>query len=138
LRSPSSHWRRPSGSAASLSLSEVSFRRPSSFVALFIQWVWLLGLAVQGVGVALQAAALDRGRLTIIQPLLVTSVIFAMPFEYLPTGQKDHVAPSARCRHHRRGPRRVRDRRRSGRRVDNAPNSDWLAGCRKATTSCAN
>jgi hypothetical protein len=33
---------------ASLNLSEVSFRHPASFVALFIQWVWLVGLAAQG------------------------------------------------------------------------------------------
>jgi drug/metabolite transporter (DMT)-like permease len=72
---------------ASLNLSEVSFRHPASFVALFIQWVWLLGLAAQGVGVVLQGAALDRGRLAIIQPLLVTSVIFAMPLGYFLTGQ---------------------------------------------------
>src|SRR5262245_57129709 len=73
---------------ATLNLSEVSFRRPASFVALFIQWVWLLGLVAQGAGVVLQAAALDRGRLAIIQPLLVTSVIFAMPLGYFLTGQK--------------------------------------------------
>jgi drug/metabolite transporter (DMT)-like permease len=73
---------------ASLNLSEVSFRRPATFLALFIQWVWLLGLAAQGVGVALQGAALDRGRLAIVQPLLVTSVIFAMPLGYFLTGQK--------------------------------------------------
>jgi drug/metabolite transporter (DMT)-like permease len=36
----------------------------------------------------LQGAALDRGRLAIIQPLLVTSVIFAMPLGYFLTGQK--------------------------------------------------
>jgi drug/metabolite transporter (DMT)-like permease len=72
---------------ASLNLSEVSFRHPATFVALFIQWVWLLGLAAQGVGVVLQGAALDRGRLAIIQPLLVTSVIFAMPLGYFLTGQ---------------------------------------------------
>jgi hypothetical protein len=40
---------------ASLNLSEVSFRHPATFVALFIQWVWLLGLAAQGIGVVLQA-----------------------------------------------------------------------------------
>jgi drug/metabolite transporter (DMT)-like permease len=73
---------------ASLNLSEVSFRHPASFVALFVQWVWLLGLTAQGVGVVLQGAALDRGRLAIVQPLLVTSVIFAMPLGYFLTGQK--------------------------------------------------
>src|SRR5262245_66080505 len=36
----------------------------------------------------LQGAALDHGRLAIVQPLLVTSVIFAMPLGYFLTGQK--------------------------------------------------
>jgi hypothetical protein len=35
--------------------------------------------------VVLQGAALDRGRLAIVQPLLVTSVIFAVPFGYFLT-----------------------------------------------------
>jgi drug/metabolite transporter (DMT)-like permease len=73
---------------ASLSLSEVSFRRPATLIALFVQLVWLLGLAAQGAGVVLQGAALDRGRLAIVQPLLVTSVIFAMPLGYFLTGQQ--------------------------------------------------
>jgi drug/metabolite transporter (DMT)-like permease len=73
---------------ASLNLSEVSLRHPATFVALFIQWVWLLGLAAQGVGVVLQGGALDHGRLAIVQPLLVTSVIFAMPLGYFLTGQR--------------------------------------------------
>ena len=54
---------------------------------LLTQWVWLLGLAAQLLGVALQAAALDRGRVSIIQPLLVTSVIWALPLGYFMTGQ---------------------------------------------------
>jgi drug/metabolite transporter (DMT)-like permease len=64
---------------AALSLTGVSVRRPKSFLVLLTQWVWLLGLAAQLVGVALQAAALDRGRVSIIQPLLVTTVIWALP-----------------------------------------------------------
>ncbi len=50
--------------------------------------MWLLGLAAQGVGVVLQGAALDRGRLAIVQPLLVSSVIFAVPLGYFLTGQR--------------------------------------------------
>ena len=34
-----------------------------------------------------QAAALDRGRLAIIQPLLVTTVVFALPLGYFLTSQ---------------------------------------------------
>jgi drug/metabolite transporter (DMT)-like permease len=49
--------------------------------------VWLVGLGAQLVGVVLQAAALDRGRVAIIQPLLVTTVIWALPLGYFLTNQ---------------------------------------------------
>jgi len=73
---------------ATVSLAGVSFRHPKAFLALLTEWVWLLGLAAQGIGVVLQAAALDRGRVSIIQPLLVTSVIWALPLGYFLTGQR--------------------------------------------------
>ncbi len=72
---------------AALSLEGVSFRHPLSFLVLVGQWVWLLGLAAQIIGVVLQAAALDRGRVSIIQPLLVTTVIWALPLGYFLTHQ---------------------------------------------------
>ena len=72
---------------ASLSLTGVSVRHPKSFLVLLTRWVWLLGLAAQIVGIALQAAALDRGRVSIIQPLLVTTVIWALPLGYFLTHQ---------------------------------------------------
>jgi drug/metabolite transporter (DMT)-like permease len=72
---------------ASLSLTDVSVRHPKSFLVLLTQWIWLLGLVAQLVGVALQAAALDRGRVSIIQPLLVTTVIWALPLGYFLTHQ---------------------------------------------------
>ena len=72
---------------AALSLTGVSFRHPRSLLVLLTQWVWLLGLAAQIVGVVLQAAALDRGRVSIIQPLLVTTVIWALPLGYFLTHQ---------------------------------------------------
>jgi drug/metabolite transporter (DMT)-like permease len=56
-------------------------------LVLLIQWVWLLGLGAQVVGVVLQGAALDRGRVSIIQPLLVTTVIWALPLGYFLTHQ---------------------------------------------------
>ena len=58
-----------------------------ALVRLVGSGVWLLGLVAQGVGVALQAAALDRGRVAIIQPLLVTTIIWAMPLGYFLTKQ---------------------------------------------------
>jgi len=72
---------------AALGLSGVSFRQPKSILLLLTRWVWLLGLAAQIVGVVLQAAALDRGRVSIIQPLLVTTVIWALPLGYFLTRQ---------------------------------------------------
>ena len=62
--------------------------RPRGLVGLLTNWVWLLGLAAQILGIVLQAAALDRGRVAIIQPLLVTAVIWAMPLGYFLTEQK--------------------------------------------------
>lgn len=41
--------------------------------------VWLLGLVTDGLGYAAQAAALAIGRLIVVQPLLVASVVFALP-----------------------------------------------------------
>src|SRR5262249_21078469 len=72
---------------AALGLSGISLRRPKSVLLLLTRWVWLLGLAAQLVGVALQAAALDRGRVSIIQPLLVTTVIWSLPLGYFLTRQ---------------------------------------------------
>jgi len=60
---------------------------PRALLMLVTSWVWLLGLVAQLVGVGLQAAALDRGRVTIIQPLLVTSIVWALPLGYLLTQQ---------------------------------------------------
>jgi drug/metabolite transporter (DMT)-like permease len=72
---------------AALDLEGVSFRHPLSFAVLLGQWVWLLGLLVQIVGVVLQAQAHERGRVSIIQPLLVTTVIWALPLGYFLTHQ---------------------------------------------------
>ncbi len=41
--------------------------------------VWLAGIASDAVGFVAQAAALGIGRLAVVQPLLVTSVVFALP-----------------------------------------------------------
>jgi drug/metabolite transporter (DMT)-like permease len=66
----------------------VSAGDPRSFLRLLRNPVWLLGLVAQGLGVAFQAAALDRGRVAIIQPLLVVTIIWALPLGYLLTCQK--------------------------------------------------
>jgi drug/metabolite transporter (DMT)-like permease len=48
-------------------------------VRLARQPVWLLGLAAQGLGFVAQAIALGIGRMVIVQPLLVASIVFALP-----------------------------------------------------------
>ncbi len=49
--------------------------------------VWLLGVAASGLGFAAQAAALGVGRLVVVQPILVASVVFALPLGARYTGQ---------------------------------------------------
>jgi hypothetical protein len=48
-------------------------------VRLVRQPIWLLGLAMQGVGFVAQAIALGVGRMVVVQPLLVASIVFALP-----------------------------------------------------------
>jgi drug/metabolite transporter (DMT)-like permease len=72
-----------------LNLPEISLRNPASLARLAGQTMWLLGTAALLTGYVLQAAALDRGRLAIVQPLLVTTVVFALPLGYFLT--KQHV-----------------------------------------------
>jgi drug/metabolite transporter (DMT)-like permease len=50
--------------------------------------VWLLGILADGFGFIAQAAALGFGRLAVVQPLLVASVVFALPLGVRLTGQK--------------------------------------------------
>ena len=49
---------------------------------------WLVGTIALLVGYVVQAIALDHGRLAIIQPLLVTTVVFALPLGYFLTQQE--------------------------------------------------
>ena len=121
---------------AALSLTGVSVRHPKSFLVLLTQWVWLLGLVAQLVGVGLQAAALDRGRVSIIQPLLVTTVIWTLPLGYFLTHQAIGMreisgaaiivvglALFARFGHPAAG-------------VDDAPASDWIGAMLVIGTAC--
>jgi drug/metabolite transporter (DMT)-like permease len=43
------------------------------------QPVWLLGLLSQGIGFVAQAIALGIGRIVVVQPLLVATIVFALP-----------------------------------------------------------
>ena len=65
----------------------VSTEGLKSFVKLAGSSWWLGGTAALLVGYVAQAIALDRGRISIVQPLLVTTVVFALPLGYLVTSQ---------------------------------------------------
>ena len=71
-----------------LGMGEVSFGSPSSFVTLAKQKWWLFGTVALFVGYGLQAVALANGRLAVIQPLLVTTIVFALPLGYFFTSQE--------------------------------------------------
>jgi drug/metabolite transporter (DMT)-like permease len=58
-----------------------------SLLRLLAVPVWLLGTLVLLFGYGTQGAALDRGRLVVIQPLLVMTIVFALPFGHWLTGQ---------------------------------------------------
>src|SRR5690349_19521549 len=69
-------------------LGGISFAHPSSMLRLLRQYWWLAGTGVLFVGYILQAVALDNGRLSVIQPLLVTTIVFALPLGYFITAQQ--------------------------------------------------
>jgi uncharacterized membrane protein len=98
-----------------------------AFARLLTNKVWLLGLLAQILGVVLQAAALDRGRVAIIQPLLVTTIIWAMPLGYFLTHQtivRRHIVGAALVVVGLAVFASVGDPAGG---VDNAPTSEWLA-----------
>ncbi len=70
-----------------LSLGDASQGEASLLGLAKSRW-WLLGTGALLIGYLLQAVALDNGRLSIIQPLLVTTVVFALPLGYYLTDQQ--------------------------------------------------
>lgn len=50
--------------------------------------MWLAALGVNGVALVLQALALSRGALTVVQPLLVCALLFALPVSRFLTGRR--------------------------------------------------
>lgn len=52
---------------------------PGLFRHLVSRPVWLGGIGLMLLGVALQASALSRGAITVVEPLLVTNLMFALP-----------------------------------------------------------
>jgi drug/metabolite transporter (DMT)-like permease len=61
--------------------------------------VWLAGMAADGAGFGAQAAALGLGRLVVVQPLIATAVVFALPIGALvlgrPVTRRDLAAAAA-------------------------------------------
>ena len=59
-----------------------------SYLQLARQRWWLIGTLVLLAGYLFQAVALDDGQLAVVQPLLVTTIVFALPLGYLLTNQQ--------------------------------------------------
>lgn len=62
-----------------LKAPKLSFRHPGSFLHLAGQRTWLVGMALLIPGWILQAMALDRGRVAVIQPIFTMTIVFALP-----------------------------------------------------------
>jgi drug/metabolite transporter (DMT)-like permease len=60
---------------------------PRFYLEILKRPVWLLGIACNGLGALLQLAALDRGPLVVVQPLLTLSLVVALPVGHWLTGQ---------------------------------------------------
>jgi drug/metabolite transporter (DMT)-like permease len=71
-----------------LQVPELSFRHPGSLVQLVLRPVWLFSLGIMALGWVLQAAALDRGRVAIVQTFLTMTLVFALPLGAWLTAQK--------------------------------------------------
>ena len=65
----------------------LSFRHPSSFARLGGQITWLVGFALLIPGWILQAMALDRGRVAVIQPIFTMTIVFVLPLGWWLTAQ---------------------------------------------------
>jgi len=73
-------------------MSDDSSVRPGLLVALVRRPLWLLGMACDIVGFGLQAVALERGSLVVVEPVIATSLVFSL----LVLGAMTHVRFSAR------------------------------------------
>jgi drug/metabolite transporter (DMT)-like permease len=73
-------------------MSDESSVRPGLLIALIQRPLWLLGMACDVVGFGLQAVALERGSLVVVEPVIATSLVFSL----LVLGAMTHVRFSAR------------------------------------------
>jgi drug/metabolite transporter (DMT)-like permease len=60
-------------------VSDDDARKAGFLLRLARRPVWLAGMAADGIGYGAQAAALGIGRIVVVQPLLATTVVFALP-----------------------------------------------------------
>lgn len=70
-----------------LAAPPLSLRHPASFARLAGQGTWLIGILLLLPGWTLQAAALDRGRVAVIEPIFTMTVVFVLPLGYWLTAQ---------------------------------------------------
>jgi hypothetical protein len=62
----------------SLARGGAAVRGVTGLVRLIAVPVWLAGTLVLFLGYATQGAALDRGKLIVVQPLVVTTIVWAL------------------------------------------------------------
>jgi drug/metabolite transporter (DMT)-like permease len=67
---------------------DVSAHNPKSLLQLVRRPVWLAAFGVMVVGWTLQAVALDKGRVAVVQALLTMSLVFVLPLGVWLTGQR--------------------------------------------------
>jgi len=73
-------------------MSDESSVRPGLLIALIQRPLWLLGMGCDIAGFGLQAVALERGSLVVVEPVIATSLVFSL----LVLGAMTHVRFSAR------------------------------------------
>jgi drug/metabolite transporter (DMT)-like permease len=71
-----------------LQMPEGESEKPGFLLKLIRKPIWVLGIVIDFLGYGAQAAALSVGRIVVVQPLLVTTVVFALPLGVRFTGQK--------------------------------------------------
>lgn len=67
---------------------DISLQNPMSLLQLVTRPVWLVSLVVMALGWVFQAAALDRGRVAIVQTFLTMTLVFVLPLGWWLTAQK--------------------------------------------------
>ena len=65
---------------AAMEVPDEEAMKAGLLVRLAKQPVWLAGIVADALGFVLQAVALAVGRIVVVQPLLATAVVFALPF----------------------------------------------------------